>query len=233
MDDGDDDSFVETCPSCGDDSVHQVVRAATSGWTVQCLACEAVRTVPAPPKLKLQPVPLILSDGATSRSETLHLALDSSVAVEDEFDVAGHRIRITQIEGHDGMRPKRLGVRDIKLLSAVHFDTVVLHYTVNQGDVTRSFQEDVAPEDEVHIGAVRVVQGMRLAVKTLKSDQNRTLHRGFLLARNVRRVFADVASSDAKPGQRVKTRQRGAGPWGSPGASNRDRKPRGTGSHRK
>lgn len=232
-DDEADDSFVDDCPTCDDETVHQVLRAAPAGWTIQCLACETVRTIPAPPQIRLRPVPLILSEGSASRTEILDLELEGSVGVDDEFDFAGNRIRITQVEAPDGMRPKRIKVRAVKTVYGVIFDTVTLHYTVNQGETTRAFQEPVIPETEIHIGSVREVQGMRLAIKTLKSDQNRTLHRGFLFARNVRRVFADVAPDHARAGSRVKTRIRGAGPWGSKGASNKDKKPRSTGSHRK
>lgn len=234
MDDPDeaDDSFVDECPTCDDETVHQVLRMAAAGWTIQCLSCEGIRTIPAPPQVRLRDVPLILSEGATSRTTTLPLDVEGTVGVDDEFEHEGHRVRVTQVEAPDASRPKRLPARSVKTVYAVVFDTVTLHYTVNQGEVTKAFQEEVEPETEVHVGAVREVDGRRLAIKTLKSDQNRTLHRGFLLARNVRRVFADVAPEGAKPGQRVKTRERGAGPWGSQGASNKDRRPRGTGSHR-
>ena len=122
----------------------------------------------------------------------------------------------------------------IRVLLTGYTDLASLVGSINQGEITRSFQESVSPEEEIHVGTVREVQGVRLAVKTLKSDQNRTLHRGYLYARNVSRVFADVAHARARPGAKVKTRQRGAGPWGNNGArpSNKDKKPRGLGSRR-
>jgi len=233
-DDGPEPELVDLkCPHCDETWEHSVLRAAEAGWTVQCLRCRRVRTMPAPRQERYVPVPVILSEGATSRTAQVVVPLDGKVAVDDEFDLEGHRIRVTAVETAGGQRPKSAKGRDVKTLYAVLFDTVTLHYTVNQGDVTRSFQEQVAPEEEVHVGSVREVQGVRLAVKTLKSDQNRTLHRGFLFARNVHRVFADVART-AK-GTRERTRQRGAGPWGAQGKrpSNKDKRPRGTGSHRR
>ena len=232
MDEPSAEGIVDHCPSCDEETEHQVLRAAAAGWTIQCLDCETIRTVPAPPQIKLRAVPVILSHGSASRNEILEVDLEGNVGVDDEYELGGHRVRVTQVEAPNGERPKRIAVRDVKTIYAIVFNTVQLHYTVNQGDTTRSFQEEVLPEEEVHVGKVREVQGVRLAVKTLKSDQNRTLHRGFLLARNVRRVFADVADRKARPGQKVKTRKRGAGPYGSKGPSNKDRKPRGTGSHR-
>jgi uncharacterized Zn finger protein len=222
------------CPHCAGVQEHEVLRAAASGWTVACTVCGKVRTLPAPKQERYVAVPVILSEGAASRTAQVQVPLDRAVAVDDEFDLEGHRIRVTTVEVAEGRRPKSAKGRDVRTLYAVLFDSVTLHYTVNQGEVTRSFQEAVSPESEVHVGTVREVQGVRLAVKTLKSDQNRTLHRGFLLARNVRRVFADVAHAKAKPGAKVKTRSRGAGPWGPQGKrpSNKDKRPRGLGSRR-
>lgn len=226
------DALILDCPECGEEQGHEVLRAADSGWTVQCARCKSVRVLPAPRQERMVTVPVILSEGATSRTSNLHVPVLSGVGVDDEYDLDGHRVRITAVELRDGTRPRRASGSAVRTLYAVLFDTVQLHYTVNEGETTRSFREDVLPEEEIHIGSVRVVQGIKLAIKTLKSDQNRTLHRGYLFARNVNRVFADVAHAKARPGDKVRTRSRGAGPWGSKGPSTKDKRPRGTGSHR-
>lgn len=220
------------CADCDEVWEHTILRAADAGWTVQCLRCKRVRTMPAPKQERFVPVPVIVSEGGNSRTAQLYVPLDGFVSNDDEFDLEGHRVRVTAVEVDAGQRPKKAKGRDVRTLYAVMFDTVTLHYTVNMGELTKSFQEDVVPEEEIHVGSVREVQGERLAIKTIKSDQNRTLHRGYLYARNVSRVFADVARS--KGGTRERTRQRGAGPWGNNGArpSNKDKKPRGLGSRR-
>ncbi len=231
--DGDEQAIVDyKCPDCGETTDHTVLRAAAANWTLRCERCKLVRTLPAPKAPRMHPLPVILSEGSTSRTAEVVAELDGSVAVDDEFTLDGRRIRVTAVETVEGTRPKKAPTRDIRTVYAVLFDTVNLHYTVNQGELTRSFQESVPPEEEIHVGTVREVQGVRLAIKTLKSDQNRTLHRGWLFARNVSRVFADIAGAKAKPGQRVRTRSRGAGPWGSQGPSNKDRRPRGLGGRR-
>lgn len=221
------------CPTCDEVTEHDILRAAASGWTVQCTECDVARTLPAPRQPRPVSVSLILSEGSTSRTARLDVEDESTLGVDDELDFEGHRIRITAVESANGMRPRRLPSRDVRQAYAVLFDTVDLHYTVNEGETTRSLREAVAPETEIHVGTVRDVDGSLLAVKTLKSDQNRTLHRGFLLARNVRRVFAEPARVGKQPGDKVRVRSRGAGPWGSQGPSNRDRRPRGTGPRRK
>jgi uncharacterized Zn finger protein len=226
------DAIVLDCPTCERERGHEVLRAADSGWTIQCVTCGRVSTLPAPRKERTIEVPVILASGATSQTARLHVPVVAGVAVNDEYDLDGHRVRITAVELRDGTRPARAAGPEVKTLYAVVFDTVTLHYTVNQGEVTKSFQEQVSPEEEVHIGSVREVDGVKLAIKTLKSDQNRTIHRGFLLARSITRVFADVAARKSRVGDKVRIRSRGAGPWGSKGPSNKDRKPRGAGPRR-
>lgn len=221
---GEGEEVVLDCPACGGLEDHAVLRAAASGWTVACLQCQTRRTVAAPPKVRTTTVPAILSEGAAARTVHLEVPLDLPVAVDGEASVEGRRVRITAIEARDGTRPRQAAGRAIKTLYAVAYDTVRLRYTVNQGDVTRSFQEEVPPEEEVHVGLVREVQGIHLVVKTLKSDQNRTLHRGFLLARNVRRIFADLAPPGSRPGQPAKVRKRGA-PKGQSRPRGKDKRP--------
>jgi uncharacterized Zn finger protein len=209
--DGLDDIVLLDCPAC-DEEEQRVLRAARSGWTLQCTSCQAIRTVPAPPEERSIEVAGIVSEGPAARSVRLHVPLDGQIKVGDEVELEGHTLKVTGIEASDGTRPDKALGRDVRVLHAKAFDTVRIPYSVNQGEFTKSFQEDIDPDTVIEVGEVREVQGVRLLVKTLKSDQNRTIHHGFLLARNVRRVFADVAPKDAKPGQRRKTRARGADP---------------------
>jgi len=214
------------CPTCGEVQEHDVLRAAASGWTVECMECHTVRTLPAPRKIRMTTVPVILSQGAVARTTKMEVPLDGPVKPDDEFEIEGHRVRVTAVETPDGRRPKSALGRDVRMVYAVVFDTVTLHYTLNEGEITRSFREEAPPEEEIHVGTVREVAGIRLVVKTLKSDQNRTLHRGFLLARNVRRVFADVAHPRAKAGQRHRSRKRGPPPGVKGEPRNRVKRPR-------
>ncbi|MES2153685.1 MAG: HVO_0476 family zinc finger protein [bacterium] len=232
-DDTEDDDFEDEeeegvdldCPTCREVQTHEVLRAAAAGWTVRCMECQTTRTLPAPPKERTIEVPVILSEGATARTVRLAIPLDGPVSPDDEFDLEGHRVRITAVELPNGERPKKALGRNVRTLYAVMFDTVPLDYTLNEGETTRSFREQVAPEEEVHVGTVREVQGVKLVVKTLKSDQNRTLHSGYLLARNVRRVFADVANPRARHGQRHRARKRGPPPGVRGKPKNRVKKP--------
>lgn len=232
VEDPEETPFLE-CPTCGEVEPHEVIRAAPAGWTIQCLTCSVIRTVPSPKQERYVTVPAIMSRGSQARSIQLDVPLDSPVKVDDEFVVDGQRVRITAVELPDGERPKSALGRNIRILYVVFFDTVTLRYTLNQGEITRSFQEEAVPEEEIHIGTVREVMGVKLVIKTLKSDQNRTLHRGYLNARNIRRVFADLAPTKSRMGEKVRIRRRGAPPGASKPRS-KDKRPRspGKGSRR-
>ncbi len=229
---GDEPVILQECPTCGEVTEHDLLRAAASGWTLKCNECNIARVVPAPRKEKGTIIPIILSHGAASRSTQVEVGRESPVTIDDEMQVDGMRIRVTAVERPNGMRPTSALGKYIKTIYAVEFDTVALRYTVNHGEITKSFLEEVAPELEVQIGVVRNVQGVNLVIKTLKSDQNRTLHRGYLLARNVNRVFADLAPLGVYVGDRIKSRKRGA-PKGKSKPRTRDSRPRGLGPRRK
>jgi uncharacterized Zn finger protein len=141
------------------------------------------------------PVPTILSEGPTARTIQLQVPVAGPVAVDDEFDVDGHRVRITAVERPDGSRPKKAPGREIRFLYAVMFDTVTLRYTLNLGEITEALAEEVVPEEIVRVGDTRDVGGKSVLVKTLKSDQNRTIHHGGLPARHIVRVFCDLAGT--------------------------------------
>src|SRR5688572_8186489 len=107
------------CPDCEEVWEHSVLRASDAGWTVQCLRCKRVRTVPAPRQERFVPVLVIVSEGGTSRKAQLQVPLGGWVAVDDEFDLEGHRVRVTAVEVDAGQRPKRARGRDVRALYAV------------------------------------------------------------------------------------------------------------------
>lgn len=205
------------CPVCGELDV-EALSESRNKLTLQCVECSHVWTT-SPPHLRLRELPIVISDEEESTKDLMTVATADLVHLGDEFEHAGHRLMVTSIEV-EGRHVNKAKAGEITVMHAKVFDTVPLKISVNEADVTRSYRIDVEPEFEVHIGQVLEVQGMKLAVKTLKSDQNRTLHKGFLLARNIRRAFCDpVKRRRVRPGQRVPTRPRGA----PPGAKTRRR----------
>jgi uncharacterized Zn finger protein len=197
---------MNACPQCGGIDL-DVLRTSSSSTTFRCIDCDSVFTVsPAAPRTTT--LRIIVSAAGTSQADEIEVVSLDVVSVGDEFEEAGHRYLVTAIEGPVGPTPS-CRVADAKVVHAKLFDKVIVHVSVNDGEVTKSFQLAMEPEAAVRVGQVLDVQGRAVAVKTLKSDQNRTLRKGFLLARNVRRAFCDPAPG-ARPGEHVKARSRRA-----------------------
>lgn len=209
------------CPECGGLDL-DVLRASSNSRTLRCLDCDAVFTA-SPATDRTTPLRLIVSEAGESQPQALEVVTTDIVSLGDEFEADGHRYLVTSIEGPVGPTTS-CRVSEAKVVHAKLFDQVQLQISVNEGEVTRSYQLPVEPEEPVRIGQVLEVEGRLVAVKTLKSDQNRTIRKGFLFARNVRRAFCDPAPPKARPGDQVPTRSRRApaptrkrgppkGPW--------------------
>lgn len=206
---------MEECPVCGEADL-EVLHETAEHRTVHCPACGETRTL-APPRVRRSGLRLVLSHGDRSWSDRLEVAADERVAVGDEFEHDGSRYLVTGVERRDGVAATAAPARDLRTCYAKRFDEVALRFTLNEGETTRSLESEVPPERRIHVGEVLEVQGRKVVVKALKSDLNRTVRRGFLYARNVRRVFCDPAS----PGAQLGPPRRMMGPRGPPGGRGR------------
>lgn len=204
----DDEPLLVPCPTCRMDEVHEILKATEQTVTVRCTECQTIRSM-SPPRDRTVELQLIISEGEESRPDRIETPSEEPIRVGDEFEHAGHRMLVTALEAADHRRVQDGPAHDLHTVFAKVFDTVTLKIAVNEGDITRSHEIQVDPDREVHIGEVLDLDSLRVAVKTLKSDQNRTLHKGFLRARNVRRAFCDPVKGRARPGERVRTRTRG------------------------
>lgn len=200
----------ELCADCGSDE-YTVLKETAQNVTVQCIDCNAVRSF-SPRRSRIITINTVVSDGDRSWNVDVPTPDDEQIRVDDEFELEGHRMIVTTVEVAGQQRPTKAKASEITTLFAKVFDTIQLKLSMNEGEKTRSFQLTVEPEMEVAIGLVLEVNGELWVVKTLKSDQNRTLHKGFLFARNVRRAFCDPAPRRAKAGQITSARRRGAPP---------------------
>ena len=209
------DAVLLQCLHCGEEE-QQVLRAAESGWTLKCTGCGHVRTAPAPPRQRTTTVPAVLADGAASRTVPLELPLDGPVGVNDEFSVEGHRIRITALERVDGARATTAAGRDLRSISAKVYDTLSLRVSLNEGERTRSFRLEVEPERRIEVGEELEIEGLRLRVVSILSDDFRTMRKGSLEAPRVRRVLCQNADKPRPPKKVVRR---------SPPRSPRGRKP--------
>lgn len=194
------------CPACGSEE-HRVLKSNDQNMTVQCMECSRVRSL-TPKRERIVEVNLVVSEGEGSFRTRIPTPAEEEIRVGYEFGLDDHRMIVTGIEVDGQQTPRRARADEVKTLFAKVFDMVALKFSVNEGDVTKSFKTDVDPDMEIPVGLILPVEGRLLVIKTLKSDQNRTLHKGFLLARNITRAFCDPAPS-ARPGQKVPTRPRG------------------------
>ncbi len=198
----------DICPECGDEE-HQVLKESPNNITAKCDQCHHVWSW-SPRRSRVIQVNTVVSSGDQSWNVSVPTPDNELISVGDEFELDGHRMLVTSVEIDGQQLPPSAKASDVRTLFAKVFDTVPLKLSVNEKDKTRSYRIDVDPDMEVPIGLVLDVQGVRLAIKTLKSDQNRTLHKGFLFARNIVRAFCDPAPAKAKPGSIIGTRPRGA-----------------------
>lgn len=225
--------LFDPCPECGEEE-HAILHERPQSLTIQCTECSSVRSINPPKRAPIIDINTVVSQDTQSWNVSIPTPSDESIEEGDEFELDDHRMIVTAIELAGQQRKPKALARDITTLFAKVFDTVPLKLSVNEGEKTRSYKLDVEPDMEVPIGLVLEVEGRLLAIKTLKSDQNRTLHKGFLLARNIRRAFCDEAPRRAKVGQVVGTRRRGLPPGEkSSSPSNRIKGPRqGSGKRR-
>ena len=205
------DVVQHPCPAC-EEEVQDVLRVSPNSMTLRCQECGHVFTTSPPPQETMIGAALIISDGDKSTRSQIELVRQDEVVVGYEFDHEGHRLLVTGLESHEGIPETKLLGSQIRTLYAKVFDFVGLKLSLNEGENTRSFETPTSPEEKVRIGDVWEVDGVKMVIKTMKSDLNRTLHKGFLLSRNVRRAFCDPAPEGAVAGDQVAVRPRGKAP---------------------
>lgn len=221
---------ITDCPKCGHVTEHRLLKPGDHSMTVKCEDCGDVRSI-TPPRVRIIDMKLIVSEGPKARNERMEVPREEEVAVGLEFDLNEQRLIVTGIE-IEGKTVKKAKAEDIKILHAKVFDTVQLKFSVNELDVTHSYHLDVDPDMPVSIGEVFKVEDRLIVVKTIKSDQNRTLHRGSLAARHVVRCFSDPAPWKARAGRIMKARRRGAPPTRRNSPTSRVKAPRAAGPRR-
>lgn len=200
---------MDPCPACGDPEF-EVLKQSENNLTLQCVECHNVWST-TPPRVRTIELKVVVSHEGEAHAERMDVLRSDEIAVGDEFELNDHRMIVTGIEREGGNADKLLA-ENIKVLHAKVFDTVPLKFSVNDGDTTRSYRIDVDPDRPISIGEVFDLETAKVVVKTMKSDQNRTIHKGVLAARNVVRCFCDDAPHWMEPGRVVKTRPRGAPP---------------------
>lgn len=197
------------CADCAEETEWEILKDTPNGMTVRCGECHGIRNIQ-PRRAKITTLPLIVSVEEQSLRDYIDVPTLEEIKVGDEFEHNGHRMLVTAIQDQEHNRVEKAEAAQVQLIHAKLYDTVRLKCSINVKDVTKSEELIVSPEFEVHMGMViELPSGAKGVVKSLKSDQNRTLHKGFLMARNIVRVFMDPAPTRARHGNRYSYRQRG------------------------
>lgn len=178
------------CPDCGEEQVHDVLRARGQGAqhaTVSCRQCGRVHRAELRPARLLQ-VPVIISRAETSQRVSVELPEDEELAVGDELVAAGQQVQVRAIDLHDGKRARRARVRDVATLWVIHFEEILMKVAVNMGRKTISKSVPVSPRDTFNVGDEFDLDKLRVVVHAIKTHEA-MLHRGSAEAMDIKRLF--------------------------------------------
>ncbi|MGB1698195.1 MAG: HVO_0476 family zinc finger protein [Thermoplasmatota archaeon] len=195
------------CPDCQCDEA-ELLRETEHNVTLRCIECKHVWTFN-PPKERTIHVRLIVSNMAESHYEQIEVVRDDEIRVGDDFQHDGERMLVTDLQLLDERHVKKAKAYELRAIFCKLFNEVPLKISVNRREKTKSYEELTEPEREVWIGEIIEMEGRKFIVKTIKSDQNRTINKGFLFAKNIRRVFCDDAPEWWKVGDIKEVRKRG------------------------
>lgn len=190
-------AVTTACPQCGEDTLHTVLhgRASTSGGaftfqgTVECVECGRVHqaTVKEPAPIE---VPVIISQGQTSRKLRMGLAPDDEISVGEIIVVEGKNCKVTGVQAKEHQRwVDYAAVADIMTLWVVDFEDLTVGFAINMGHKTITKSLSAKPDQEFTIGQEHLFGRLRVTVHAIKTNDH-MLKRGTAEASEIVRVFA-------------------------------------------
>jgi len=182
------------CPSCGEHSVHEVLKGKIGGRqetleaTVRCAECDHVwRTVVKEPEQA--DVPIIVSEGGESKKRSIRLDAEERVTVGDELWLNEMHLLVTAIEIEDARRAPSATAADAKTIWAKRFDKVVVKISVNKHTRTIAAQTEAAPDEEFYVGDMMDVGNEKVVIHSIRSREG-SVRRGGVPARDIVRIYA-------------------------------------------
>jgi uncharacterized Zn finger protein len=184
------------CPSCEEETLHRVIKGKlgekkqlTLDALVKCSQCgHRYNTVIK--EEKPVTIPLILSEGADSKKDTIELASAETVENGTEYQLDRGTIKITGIETKRG-RVESAKARDIATLWAKKFDRLKIRVSINKGRRTLSRVLWAVPEEEFCVGDVIRIKGDSVAIHSIKTE-SRHIKKGTAQARDIVRLYAKL-----------------------------------------
>lgn len=186
------------CPTEGEETLHDVLKGEVGergGYTldavVECRDCGTTHQVTVR-EAGDEPVRVVVSDGAESRSTETELPRDATVTVGEKLVVDGAPVRVTSVERDDGQRVGEATVPLVETIWAEDHATVTLKFSVHEGGLeTRALEMETHPQDEFAVGDEVDIAGRTIRVHAIKTGEDLLEERGErALAEDIVRVYA-------------------------------------------
>lgn len=181
------------CPSCGEHSVHEVLRGKLSKKqdsmeaTVKCQECgHTYSTVVREPEIIK--VPIIVSELGNSKKEEIELESGELLSLGDELFLDETHLLVTGLECGE-RRVEKCDTKDVSTIWAKKFDKVIVKISINKHTRTIATQMVAMPDEEFFVGDMMTVGKDRVAIHNIRSKEG-TVRRGGVPARDIVRIYA-------------------------------------------
>jgi len=189
-------SVYAECPSCGQETLHEVLRGRLGGKTsvvlestLRCRTCHGVHSATLREERPVS-IPVVISWMGESRRDSAVFGPQESVVVGEELMVGDIPLKITAIEC-GGQRVKEARAGAISTLWARQFDRVRVRFSISRAG--RTYSEDVfaLPDEEFTVGEMLEVGRSEVVIHNIRLKE-RTIHQGVALAKDIVRVYASI-----------------------------------------
>jgi len=189
--------LVVFCETCDGETSHRVIRGEVSpdpqagfDGTVQCQQCGSVHHVQIASERPVE-VPVIVSDGETSRKTRLTLGPLEELRCGEELFIDGNNTLVTSITVAGAKRDRAKG-SDIERITVKVFDTVPVKVAIVRGSTTRSETIMAAPDEEFEVGDILEFGPMKVVVESMLADRKVRREGDPVIARDIKRIYAKI-----------------------------------------
>lgn len=180
------------CPNCGR-APHRVIRGRLSRGqeivlegTFRCLRCGDTRRETHREWAPLR-LPLVVSDGSTSRRVKVSLFPGEEIRIGDPLGVEGRTIRVTAIETGE-RRVEAAKAEAIATLWGKTVDRQTVKFSLNKGRKTLSYEVPALPEEEFEVGDLVRLGRDRGVIHRIRTERG-VVRDGVAQAQDIVRVY--------------------------------------------
>lgn len=187
------------CPTCNEDTEHEILKESTGNMLVKCLNCGNIRNVSKEPEPKEIRVKAIISIERDSMKGTIELTEDEIISVGDLLaadteDGESLGVEVSSIE-IDDKRVSSAQACDIGTIWARVVDRVILKVSYHDGRATIPLYVEYGGEDDIVIGETYKSGQYRYKVTHIKLRNGAMMRKeGWkAYARKIKRVYGTKA----------------------------------------